>query len=243
VRTGSEGSSRKFHGRAILLRRFRPARPGGARLCRRSSASTSPGSPRACPRPCRPSVDPPVGLRGHVEAELSPTTSTTSGSAGQGRGQQRARPSAREIMYTLGSTPQWAAAALLPERRQREARALRGRLEQPPGGTSSTWTSWRRLLPGTRGITAYQVWNEANLRDFYLGTPTQMATLTKEARAVLRRGRLPRPSSLPPARPCAPRARGQVRQGLRQAMRKAGWPVDAVSAHFYPPAKEGPATG
>jgi hypothetical protein len=35
--------------------------------------------------------------------------------------------------------------------------------------------------PGTRGIANYQVWNEANISNFWTGTPAQMAILTKAA--------------------------------------------------------------
>ena len=34
---------------------------------------------------------------------------------------------------------------------------------------------------GKRGIGAYQVWNEANVKNFWTGSPMQMATLTKAA--------------------------------------------------------------
>ena len=61
-----------------------------------------------------------------------------------------------------------------------------------PGSNShpannSYYTDFLKAVAGQRGqgITAFQVWNEANLKDFYLGTPAQMAQLTKDARAAL----------------------------------------------------------
>jgi hypothetical protein len=41
----------------------------------------------------------------------------------------------------------------------------------------SRYKSWN----GKRGIGAYQVWNEANVKNFWTGSPMQMATLTKAA--------------------------------------------------------------
>ena len=88
------------------------------------------------------------------------------------------------------------------------------------------------------------MWNEANLKDFYLGTPAQMAQLTKDARAAL--NSVGSGAALVAASTTV-RAKGPVGKfgkAYGAAMRKAGaWgAVNAVSAHFYPPAKEGPAT-
>jgi hypothetical protein len=67
----------------------------------------------------------------------------------------------------------------------------------PPGGGATSmpvdpavWTNYVRALVtryspanwgGVRGIAAYQVWNEANVVNFWTGTPLQMAQLTKAA--------------------------------------------------------------
>ncbi len=102
----------------------------------------------------------------------------------------------------------------------------------------------KAVAKGVPGITAFQVWNEANLKDFYLGTPAQLAQLTKEARAAL--NEVGSGAALVAASTTV-RAKGPVGKfgkAYGAAMRKAGaWSaVNAVSAHFYPPAKEGPAT-
>jgi hypothetical protein len=67
----------------------------------------------------------------------------------------------------------------------------------PPGGNQTSmptdighWINYVRAVVthyspanwgGTRGIAAYQVWNEANVVNFWTGTPLQMAQLTKAA--------------------------------------------------------------
>ncbi len=92
-------------------------------------------------------------------------------------------------------------------------------------------------------ITSFQMWNEANLKDFYLGTPAQMAQLTKDAKAALRE--VGSGAELVAASTTV-RAKGPVGKfgkAYGAAMKKAkAWAaVDAVSAHFYPPATSGPA--
>ena len=80
------------------------------------------------------------------------------------------------ITYVLGSTPKWA-----------QKNPPKG--NYPYGGTGSAnpdmdvWKKWVKTVVRRYGasIDAYQIWNEANLSDFYDGTPKQMAKLTKEA--------------------------------------------------------------
>ncbi len=150
---------------------------------------------------------------------------------------------AREVLYTLGSTPKWAATpASLTSANVKLALYGAGSNSHPR--SNKLYLDYLAAVAARyKGkITAYQVWNEANLRDFYLGTPTQMATLTKEARQRLKQVD---PNAKLVAASTTVRAKGPVGKfgkAYGKAMRKAGWPVDAVSAHFYPPAKEGPAT-
>lgn len=145
---------------------------------------------------------------------------------------------AKEVLYTLGSTPRWAASD------PKSKLALYGPGSNTHPRRNKFYTDYLTALVKRYGkrITAYQVWNEANLREFYLGTPTQMATLTKEARATLKRlnSRAKLVAASTTVRPKGPV--GKFGKAYGAAMRKAGWPVDVVSAHFYPPAKEGPKT-
>jgi hypothetical protein len=148
------------------------------------------------------------------------------------------RLGATEVLYTLGSTPRWAAAN--PNSRY----GLYGPGSNSHPRSDRLYLDYLRAVAERYGprITAYQVWNEANLRDFYLGTPDQMARLTKRARAVLRSVN---PRATLVAASTTVRSKGPVGKWGRKygaAMRRVGWPVDAVSAHFYPPATKGPGT-
>ncbi|MGB8022161.1 MAG: hypothetical protein WCF04_13100 [Candidatus Nanopelagicales bacterium] len=145
---------------------------------------------------------------------------------------------AREILYTLGSTPRWAAS------NPNSKLALYGPGSNTHPKSDNLYLDYLKAVAKRyKGrITSYQVWNEANLHEFYLGTPTQMAKLTKKARAALRSVD---PSAKLVAASTTVRAKGPVGKfgkAYGKAMRKVGWPVDVVSGHFYPPAKDGPAT-
>lgn len=146
---------------------------------------------------------------------------------------------AQEILYTMGSTPRWAASD------PNSALALYGPGSNSHPRSNSMYTDYLKAVAKRYpAITAFQVWNEANLRDFYLGTPAQMAQLTKDAKVALRsigsRAKLVAAST-------TVRAKGPVGKfgkAYGKAMKKAkAWKyVDAVSAHFYPPATSGPGT-
>jgi hypothetical protein len=148
------------------------------------------------------------------------------------------RAGAREVLYTLGSTPRWAASD------PNSKFALYGPGSNSHPRSDNLYLDYLRDVANRyKGrITAYQVWNEANLRDFYLGSTTQMAQLTLKARDVLRSVD---PGAKLVAASTTVRDKGPVGRwgkAYGRAMRKVRWPVDAVSAHFYPPAKDGPAT-
>ncbi len=145
---------------------------------------------------------------------------------------------ASEILYTLGSTPRWAASV------KQSSYALYGPGSNSHPADDAYYLDYLRAVAQRyKGrITSYQVWNEANLRDFYLGTPTQMAKLTVKARAVLKSVD---PGAKLVAASTTVRAKGPVGKfgkAYGKAMKKVRWPVDAVSAHFYPPATSGPGT-
>lgn len=146
---------------------------------------------------------------------------------------------AREILYTLGSTPRWAASD------PNSTLGLYGAGSNSHPRSNALYTDFLKAVASRyKGrITAYQVWNEANLRDFYRGTPAQMAQLTKAASIAL--------DSVDPgaklvAASTTVRAAGPVGKfgkAYGPAMKKVGWKyVDVVSAHFYPPATSGPGT-
>ena len=146
---------------------------------------------------------------------------------------------ASEILYTMGNTPRWAASD------PNSTKALYGPGSNSHPRSNSLYTDFvKDLLLTFPQITALQVWNETNLVDFYNGTPAQMAQLTKDAAVAVKSVR---PGVKVVAASTTVRAGGPTQKfgkGYGAAMKKAkAWRyVDVVSSHFYPPAKEGPAT-
>lgn len=146
-----------------------------------------------------------------------------------------------EIMYTLGSPPQWAAVT------KTSKYALYGDGSNSHPDENAYMAYLIALIDrydGNKGhgrIDAFQIWNEANLRDFYLGSPAQMASLTVKAGKVIQAA--DRISVAPSVTIRAAGPVGKFGKAYGAAMRKAGaWKhVNAVSAHFYPPATKGPA--
>lgn len=88
-------------------------------------------------------------------------------------------------------------------------------------------------------ITAYEVWNEANLPTFYGGTPAQMADLTLAAFEEIRKCN---PSALVVAANTTSRATGSFGTFFPEylaELKKRNWPADAYSVHSYPTASGG----
>jgi hypothetical protein len=138
---------------------------------------------------------------------------------------------ATDILYVLGSTPQWAA-------RDQQRPGLYG-----PGTTSlprdtDDYLDYARAVANRyRGrITAYQIWNEANTRSFYEGDWTALATLTKRTYDAIK---ITDPNALVIA------ASSTVIPGplfetesffvrYARALHQMGDPVDAMAVHLYP---------
>ena len=145
---------------------------------------------------------------------------------------------ASEIMYTLGSTPQWAASD--PDSKG----SLYGPGTNSHPADNAYYTDYLKAV-ATRykgRITSYQMWNEANLTYFYLGSTKQMAKLTRAASKALRSVD---PDAKLVAASTTVRSTGLVGKWGRnygKAMRKTWKYVDAVSTHFYPPSANGPGT-
>ena len=145
---------------------------------------------------------------------------------------------AEEVLYIMGATPAWAASV------PNSSLAIHGPGSNSHPKRNSYYLKYLRAVASRyKGqITSYQVWNEANLKDFYLGTPRKLARLTKQARAALRevdpRAKLVAASTT--VRSGGPV--GKFGSAYGAAMKRVGWPVDAVSAHLYPPATAGPGT-
>ncbi len=152
---------------------------------------------------------------------------------------------AREIMYVLGSTPDWAAKYIRPD------------TYYYGGGTASEpaklsyWRDWVRAV-ATRyqgRITSYQIWNEANLASFWAPERTahwkRMALLTDIAADEIR--------AIDPGAEIVS-ASSTVIQGKKfatesffyrylRSIRNRKVKLDAISVHLYPWTLSGPGGG
>ena len=141
-----------------------------------------------------------------------------------------------QITYVLGSTPKWA-----------QKNPKKG--NYPYNGTGSPnpkakdWKRWVTAVAQRYGssIDSYQIWNEANLADFYTGNPKQMAKLTRDAYRIIKRYD-------PTAKVVAASSTVRLEKAYKRffpaylkELRKMGWPVDAISVHTYPDGQGTPA--
>ena len=144
---------------------------------------------------------------------------------------------ASEIMYTMGVTPKWAAS------NPNSSKALYGPgSNSHPASTADYVDFIDDMLRAVPGITAVQIWNEANLQDFYQGTPAQMAELTKAAAPVIRARGAKVVAASTTMRKTGPTQKFGKSYGAAMKKARAWSSVDVLSVHLYPPAKEGPAT-
>lgn len=130
-----------------------------------------------------------------------------------------------KVMMVLGGTPAWAGGG--------------GVTDNPTN--IADWRSYVREVSCKYGpsITAYEVWNEANLPTFYGGTPAQMADLTLAAFEEIRKCN---PSALVVAANTTSRATGSFGTFFPEylaELKKRNWPADAYSVHSYPTASGG----
>jgi cytochrome c2 len=129
------------------------------------------------------------------------------------------------VMLVLGSTPAWAGD---------------GSVQSNPRNIAD-WRDYVGTVACRYGasISAYEVWNEANLQTFWKGTPAEMAELTKVAFEEIRRCN---PNALVVAANTTSRATGSFGTFFPEyleEMKKRGWPADAYSVHSYPSASGG----
>ena len=138
---------------------------------------------------------------------------------------------ATDVLYVLGSTPQWAA-------RDPQIPGLYG-----PGTTSlpkdtEDYVDFvREVANRYKGrITAYQIWNEANTRSFYEGDWTALAKLTRRAHDAIK---LIDPSAqvVGASSTVIPGKLFQTESFFvryARAIHDVGDPVDAMAVHLYP---------
>jgi hypothetical protein len=143
-----------------------------------------------------------------------------------------------DILFVLAGTPSWAT----------DDPASGGAAGVLPGaaGMPRNIADWDAFVTqvATRykgRISAYQIWNEANLSTFSTGTPAELAALTKNAYGIIK-------SIDPNATVVAPsmgtRLGSKGSQLSKKFMRfygaylrelqKVNWPVDVWAAHTYP---------
>lgn len=140
----------------------------------------------------------------------------------------------KDIMYVFGSTPTW---AQIPSPDGATDLFLPGAASHPAKDTYYL-DFVKAVVTRYKGrITSYQLWNEANLKSFYRGTPTQLATLCKKAYFTIK-------ALDPKAKVVSPswllRSWAAARDAQLVALKAAGWPFDVASVHTYPFSTEGP---
>ncbi len=94
----------------------------------------------------------------------------------------------------------------------------------------------RQVVQRYKGrINSYQIWNEANLPDFYTGSPEALGNLTAKTYKLIKRidrsamvaaaGLVPRPGRFVP---------GSFEYRYLNTLRKLRWPTDAFVISMYP---------
>ncbi len=152
---------------------------------------------------------------------------------------------AEEIMYVLGSTPEWAASFIRPD------------TYYYGGGTASEpkklsyWRDWVRAV-ATRykgRITSYQIWNEANLASFFAPERPEhwkrMALLTDIAAEEIRS--IDRKADVVSASSTVIQSKRFAKESFfyryLRAVVKRKVKLDAITVHLYPWTTKGPGGG
>jgi len=141
-----------------------------------------------------------------------------------------------DILYVLGTTPEWAAQEV-------------GEDDYPQPGAASApanlddWDNWVTEVVTRYGdrISSYQIWNEANLANFFNGTPEEMAELTKRAYDIIKAAY---PDALVVAASPSTRLTASFDRFYPEylaALGDRGWPVDVFAVHTYPDGEGTPA--
>jgi len=135
-----------------------------------------------------------------------------------------------DIMLVLGTTPEWA------------ARDITDTVYPPyPGANSAPkdfadWDNWvSAVVSRYKGrITSYEIWNEANLADFFSGTPEEMAELTARAYKIIKD--IDPEATVVSASPALrlTKAYDNFYPAYLKALAAKNWPVDVLAIHTYP---------
>jgi len=143
-----------------------------------------------------------------------------------------------DILYVIGTTPDWAAKD--PENLNASDYPQPGAAEAP--ANISDWSEWVTAV-ATRyqgRISSYQIWNEANLANFFNGTPKQMAELTKVAYDIIKS--IDPEAQVVSASPSTRLVKSFDRffPKYLEELATLGWPVDVMAIHTYPDATGDP---
>ena len=141
-----------------------------------------------------------------------------------------------DILMVLGTTPTWAASKVTDP------------VYPPyPGANSapknmSDWDTWvRTVVTRYKGqISAYEIWNEADLKQFFNGTPAQLAEMTKRAYDIIK-------AVDPAAKVVSASPALRLQSAFDRFYAKylgelaaQNWPVDVLALHTYPNANGDP---
>ena len=140
-----------------------------------------------------------------------------------------------DILMVLGTTPEWNAKKISPD-------------DYPQPGAASApkdlkaWDAWvTEVVTRYKGrISSYQIWNEANLKNFWGGTPEEMAELTKRAYDIIKKLD---PEALVVSASPSTRLTASFDKffpAYLTALAAEDWPVDVVAIHTYPKADGDP---
>ena len=147
-----------------------------------------------------------------------------------------AEAAGQQVLLVLGGTPSWAAVAPAP------GAEFAGEGSSMPMTDPVLFEDYVRAVLNRYGgrIGAYQVWNEANIPQFWRGTPQLMADLTARAYAIIK-------AAQPGAIVVAASTGSRWVKGFTEfypdylaALADVGWPIDAFSVHLYPMASGTP---
>ena len=106
----------------------------------------------------------------------------------------------------------------------------------------SYWTDYVNAVSARYGarIVDYEVWNEANLKTFWGGSPQQMADLTTAAYSVIKANN---PNAIVSAASVTTRLHGPMKAFVPlyvQTLATQGFKYDAYAIHTYPAGDQGP---
>ena len=148
----------------------------------------------------------------------------------------KAEAAGQQVLLVLGGTPEWAAVAPAP------GAEFAGPGSSMPMTDPALFEAYVRAVVKRYGgrISAYQVWNEANIPQFWRGTPELMADLTARASAIIT-------AEVPGAQVVAASTGSRWVKGFTEfypeylvGLRNLGWPVDAFAVSLYPLPGGGP---